>query len=102
MSKNKTKTQKIIRIGNSVGVTLDYEFLTKNDLKVGDTIQSHYGSDEASITFLRPPTVQKQKPKLSKDEKKAILESKVDQEFRNWVEKSLKEDEESLTKLANL
>jgi hypothetical protein len=85
-----------------VGVTLDYEFLSQNSLKVGDIIQAHYGAEDATITFTSPPSVSKSTHKLSKAEKKAVLESKVSQEFRDWVEKSLQEDEESLTALANL
>lgn len=103
MADVRIKTQKILKVGNSVALTIDPHFLSEAGVSVGDTVHIRYADDGSFMTILPEKKVSKDiQKRFKKAEKAAVLESKVTLEFREWVEKSLNEDEESLRKLANL
>lgn len=103
MDNTYTKTQKLIKVGNSLATTLDPQFLRQAGIKAGDSLSLHYAADGAYATLIPAKTVNKmEKMKVNKAEREAVLMSKVTPEFQTWVEKSLEEDAEALKKLANL
>lgn len=107
--KDFTKTQKVIRVGNSYAVTLDSKFVNENELKSGDRVVGSYNKTHVAYAIpksqpltLRDSGDSKQSRKLTKTQKKAVLYSKITPEFSQWVDKTLDEDKEILEKLANL
>lgn len=107
--KDFTKTQKVIKVGNSYAVTLDSKFVKENNLQAGEQIigsysASHvaYAAPATKVLKLRDDTDLKYGKKLTKTEQRAVMHSKVTPEFIDWVDKSIKEDKEVLEKLANL
>lgn len=102
MSQITTKNQKLIKIGNSFGITLDPDFIRSNNMQVGSQMNVRY-HEQGTVTLVpgkNPDDLMEKKVK--EEEKQAVIDSKVSPEFRSWVEKSLQEDEESLKALANL
>lgn len=81
--------QKIIKIGNSVGVTLPYEIREELDLKLGDSVSVDYMPGGKSII-------------LSKKEKgKDASFSSITPDFMKVVEKVNKQYGPALKELAN-
>lgn len=104
-----TKTQKVIKVGNSYAVTLDSKFVDENQLKAGDQIVGSYSKSHVAYAAPQnqPMTLKdsgnlKYGKKLSKTEKRAVMYSKVTPEFTSWVDKTLEEDKNILEELANL
>jgi hypothetical protein len=106
-----TKTQKVIRVGNSYAVTLDSKFVNANNLQAGDQIVGSYSQTHVAYAASRQQTMvikdtgaQKYEAgkKLTKTEQKAVLQSKITPEFIDWIDKTLEEDREALEELANL
>jgi antitoxin component of MazEF toxin-antitoxin module len=103
MADLKIKTQKIIKVGNSLAVTLDRKFLDRCRLQEGSDLIAKYDEDTASVTFATPDTyAASQGRPLQVAEQKAVYKTKFDPEFLAWVENFLQEDKEALDKLANL
>jgi len=104
MIMTKTKTQKIIKVGNSYALTLDKKFVDRAKLKIGEPMVAQYSTTSSAMSFARPEDLAKIKTpgKLSKAEKRAVLNSKITPEFQTWVEKTLEEDKQALEELANL
>jgi hypothetical protein len=104
MSEPKIKTQKLIKIGNSLGLTLNSKFLDRARLEEGSEVIVRYDEENDSITIAPPTTYAGTKDfgVLSVAEKKAVYSTRVTPEFQEWVENMLKEDKEALEKLANL
>lgn len=98
MSQNKIKTQKIIKVGNSYAVTLDKKFLDGSNLTVNDALVVEYGQDNIHI---RPQTPQELSPEERKERQKQVLASRIDPEFRDWVDQTIKDDKEVLEALLN-
>ena len=103
MQRLRMDRQKVVTIGNSLGVTIDPQFLQKAGLSKGAEVVVRY-ADEAGYFTIVPAEQfdEKTTHQPLAAEKEAELEAKVDPEFRKWVEKSLDEDAESLKELANL
>lgn len=103
-----TKTQKVIKVGNSYAVTLDSKFVEENELQAGDQIVGSYSASHvayaapASHLTLKDGSDLKHGKKLTKTEQRAVMHSKVTPEFMDWVDKNIEEDKEVLEKLANL
>lgn len=101
------QTQKIIKVGNSLAVTLDKQFIGQSGLKAGDHVVMRYDETTPSaILSIKDHseniyTVGTSK-KLTKQQKMKNLSSEITPEFRNWVKNSLEEDKESMDALANL
>ena len=104
MSQIKLKTQKIIKVGNSYAVTLDKEFLDQNSLHDGGILIAQYDASSAHVSFTTPDHLAAQNihGRLSHEEKKAVLASKITPELEEWTENFLKENKEALEELANL
>lgn len=106
---NSLKYQKIIKVGNSLGVTLDRDFVTKTGIQAGDQMAVSYDADEKVVSFAAADssmaTTLGDKP-MSQHEyetfKKSKLASKITPELEAWVEKFLEENKEAMDKLANL
>lgn len=100
----KTKTQKIIKVGNSYALTLDKKFVDKNRLKIGEPMVAQYSATSSAMSFSRPEDLAKTKPqgKLTKEEKRTVLNSQITPELREWTDNFLKENAEAMQELANL
>lgn len=90
--KKKIHIQRIIRVGNSLAVTLDREFVNKYGLKASQQVYVLYTNNPPRIVV---------KPDLTEGPvftEKDIL--KLPKEFQIWIKKFIKEDRESLQALA--
>lgn len=99
------KYQKIIKVGNSLAITLDREFVIQTGIKAGDEMAINYQPEQKVVSYA--PVAESGVMKVSDGnannyEAKAKLASAITPEFQEWVKKSLAEDKESLQKLANL
>lgn len=94
--------QKVVTIGNSLGVTIDPQFMQRAGLKKGAEVVVRYADKAGYFTVVPAEGFEEKNTKPLQAEKEAELESKVTPEFRQWVKKSLEEDAESLKELANL
>lgn len=98
-----TRQQKIFSAGNSAGIVVDSQFLAKAGISKGQTVDVRYAQDGSFMTIITSKKMTKKlEDAVKKQEKMAVLEAKVGEEFRSWVEKSLVEDAQSLKELANL
>ena len=99
-------TQKIIRVGNSLAITLDSTFAKSANLKHGSKLQIEYDHDSGALTAktVEPYRQGKdqQAPVLSDKQQEEYVSSKITPEFRAWVKKSLEHDAEAMKELANL
>lgn len=93
------KYQKVIKVGNSLAVTLDPKFISQVNIQVGDELAASYTSETGVISLAK--TAKKLARKKS-TEKSAVISARVNPEFQQWVEQSLKEDEEAMVKLKDL
>lgn len=107
MNDVKTKSQKVIRVGNSYAVTIDKAYIDKYAIKV---------SDAMSMTYYAASPMIKMSPEKSgsigdlsglddttkKEMKTAHLASEISPEFRAWVKQTLEEDKEAMEELAHL
>ena len=93
------KYQKVIKVGNSLAVTLDPRFVAQADLNVGDQLAASYKHKDGVISLAK--TSKSLEGKLL-SEKEAIVSAKVTPEFQQWVEHSLLEDSEAMEKLKDL
>lgn len=99
-----TKTQKIIKVGNSYALTLDKKFVDRTHLKIGEPMVAQYSATSSAMSFARPEDLAKIKDsgKLSQADKRAVLNSKITPELRNWTDNFLKENAQAMKELANL
>lgn len=107
--KDFTKQQKVIKVGNSLAVTLDRAFIDAHDVKPGDPIVASYAESHVAYAVPNPdPMILKDAGNteygktLSKAEQRAVMHSRITPEFKDWVDKMLEEDKEALEALANL
>lgn len=107
--KDFTKTQKVIRVGNSYAVTLDSKFVKENNLQAGQQIigsysASHvaYAAPATKVLKLRGDTDLKYGKKLTTTEQRAVMHSKVTPELKDWTDGFLAENKQALEELANL
>lgn len=90
--KKKIHTQRVIRVGNSLAVTLDHEFVKEYGLKATQQVYVLYTKNPPKIVV---------KPDLTEGltfTEKDI--QKLPKEFQAWVKKFIEEDRESLQALA--
>jgi len=90
----KIHTQNIIRVGNSLAITLNKAFVDAYKLKAKQQVYILYTQYPPRI-IVKPDF--SQGPSLTQSD----IE-KLPKEFRNWVKKFLKEDREALKALALL
>lgn len=98
------KYQKIIKVGNSLAVTLDRDFVTQTGIKHGDQVAVNYEPEQKVVSYapVESSGAMGVAEPMEKYNAKAKVAAVVTPEFQEWVEKSLEEDKESLKKLANL
>ncbi len=101
------QTQKIIKVGNSLAVTLDKQFIDQSGLRAGDNVVMRYDETAPSAVLSIKDRGENiyttgTSKKLTKQEKMKNLSAEISPEFRDWVKNSLEEDKESLDALANL
>ena len=104
-----TKTQKVIKVGNSYAVTLDSKFVDENQVKAGDQVVGSYSKSHVayavpknqSMTLKDSASLEYGK-KLSKAEKRAVMHSKVTPELSSWTDDFLKKNKQAMEELANL
>jgi hypothetical protein len=80
-------------------VTIDPEFVRKTGLSTGKAITARYSMSGAYITLFPGDDVD---TNMKKEEKEAVLSQTISQEFRDWVEKSIEEETQSLHELSHL
>jgi|GEM_PF-801337 len=95
------KNQKIIKVGNSYALTIDSDFVKRTALKVGESVLVQYNPSSASASFARPDDFAKAKKsgKLSHDEKRTVLASKITPELQEWTKDMLIKDKALLEAL---
>lgn len=99
-----SKTKNFIKVGNSFAVIVDRSFVDRyfDGGKAPITMDLDVEQRKVSFSPAQNATGSTQNKKLTKTQKTAVLESKLSKEFRDWVEKSLDEDEQALKELAHL
>lgn len=97
------KMQKVIKVGNSLAVTLDREFVRATKLTAGQTIAASYKIEKGVVSLA--PSKQNLQGKgvsaLLESEKKAVVSGKITPELQKWTDNFIKENKEALEKLAN-
>jgi antitoxin component of MazEF toxin-antitoxin module len=105
MSSSNLKYQKIIKVGNSLAITLDRDFVNKTEIKAGDEVAVNYQPDQKVVSYA--PVAHNGAAKVSdapnqKYQAGAKLASTITPELEAWVENFLEENKEAMKKLANL
>lgn len=93
-----TPTKKIIKIGNSYGVTLERSLLEKSNMKLGDPLTLRVEQGEIVISPVKKEKAKKQVAR----ERRTTLRSKISPELQQWTEEFLKENAQALEELAHL
>lgn len=101
------KTQKVIKVGNSLAISLDAGFVAGAGIKHGDHLTLRYDVSQQSAVLSTKETPENRYAtssgtKLSKTEKEAYLSKEITPEYQEWVKKTLEEDREAMEELANL
>lgn len=89
-----TKTQKLIKVGNSYAVTIDKQF-----------VQQHFSSQpQAEIKIDMDRGEFSVRPAIASGSRnvKHALSEKITPELQQWTQKFLRDNKEALEKLANL
>ena len=90
------KYQKVIKVGNSLAVTLDRGFVQKTGIKAGDQMAASYKADRELVsmaTSLKGVEVV--------DETEVVVASKITPELESWTKAFLSRNELALKELAN-
>lgn len=95
------KYQKIIKVGNSLAVTLDADFVKQTGLKAGDTMAASYKPDH-KVLSLAESADHSFGASLIDTESEATLAGKITPELQQWTEEFLADNKEAMDKLKNL
>lgn len=93
--------QKVIKVGNSLAVTIDKKQAQLMKIEPGQSMAVVY-KPEKGVMSLATSAHNLSEIQLVAEEKQAYVSGKVTPEFRDWVEKSLEEDQEAMKRLADL
>lgn len=93
--------QKVIKVGNSLAITLDREFVIKTGIKAGDEMAVVY-KPEKGVLSAAQSAEQVTESGMVKEEKTAYVTGKVTPELKEWTERFIQENEEALKKLAEV
>lgn len=85
--------QKIIKVGNSAGVTIPKEYFTELRLKIGQPVLVDFDSNERIIK-INP------KPKIGKKSDKRLSSMSLTPEFIAWANKFIADNKELFKELA--
>ncbi len=100
----KLKYQKIIKVGNSLAVTLDRDFVTQTGVKHGDEVAVNYQADQKVVSYapVEPSGAMEVAESMEKYNAKAKVAAVVTPELEEWTENFIEENKQALKKLANL
>lgn len=91
--------QKVIKVGNSLALTLDSKQAALMNITAGQELAAAYNSTMGIVSFSRT----KQGLADAKiTEKEAVMAGKITPELKQWTDKFLFENEEAMKKLADL
>jgi hypothetical protein len=93
--------QKVIKVGNSLAVTLDIKFIQKAGIVAGQEMAVVYKA-EKGIMSLAKSSMGVSDTGIVAEEKAAYMTGKITPELEEWTKKFLIENQESMKKLANL
>lgn len=94
------KTQKVIKVGNSLAVTLDKDFVTKTGIQAGDGLVADYDAKHQFVSVSKSANGNTTAAKVSK--KRAIVAGKITPELEAWTDKFLEKNEEAMIALKDL
>lgn len=99
-----TKTQKVIKVGNSLAGILDSTFISQTGINPGDqvTIRTTPARPQRLSAKESPEIRYSTGTKRAKEEKEAYLSKEITPEYQKWVQKTLEEDREAMEALAHL
>lgn len=100
MDTQKFKTQKYIKVGNSTAITVDSDYMRRENLTSGDEVVVKYTDDGVMIVI--PKHVLAKIQLGDAEEKVQTLTSKITPELIGWTQSFVTENKEALEKLANL
>jgi len=95
------KYQKVIKVGNSLAVTLDQAFVQQTNMKVGDRLAATYRPDMKLFSMADMKSGVSDKAK-AQNESRAIVSGKITPELEQWTDNFLKENKEALEALKDL
>lgn len=95
------KYQKVIKVGNSLAVTLDQAFVQQAAIKAGDNLAASYQPDKRLFSMSQSKNGVQGAGVLN-NEAKAILSAKITPELESWTDSFLKENQEALEALKDL
>jgi antitoxin component of MazEF toxin-antitoxin module len=93
------KTQKVIKVGNSLAVTLDKKFVQLANIEPGQPLAVVYTPEKGLLSMAKS-----EKALMVKDqsEKAAYVTGKITPELKEWTDTFLLENEEAMKKLKDL
>lgn len=95
------KYQKVIKVGNSLAVTLDQSFIQQTGLQVGDSLAATYRPEMKLFSMADVKNGVSETSRI-KNESKAIVSGKITPELENWTDNFLKENKVALEALKDL
>lgn len=93
--------QKVIKVGNSMALTLDSKQAAIMSIKVGQELAVNYKPEKGVVAFGIPKDM-KNAGVVMDAEKEVIMATKITPELQQWTDRFLMENEESMKKLADL
>jgi antitoxin component of MazEF toxin-antitoxin module len=96
---NMIKMQKVIKVGNSLAVTLDRDFVAKTGIVAGDLMAASYKPEKKVLSMAQSKTALKGKLTT---EKESIVSSKVTPELEEWMDSFLERNKEAMEALKDL
>jgi len=93
--------QKVIKVGNSLAVTMDNQFIRETGIKVGQKLAVVY-KPEKGIMSVAQSQSGVSSGVLVAEEQQAYMAGKITPELKGWTDKFLVENQEAMKKLADL
>jgi antitoxin component of MazEF toxin-antitoxin module len=93
--------QKVIKVGNSLAVTMDKHFIQETGIRAGQDLAVVYKSDRGIMSVSKTKTGVSQ-GELVAEEKQAYMAGKITPELKEWTDKFLVDNQEAMKKLADL
>ncbi len=95
------KYQKVIKVGNSLAVTLDQGFIAQAGIIAGDTLAASY-KPEVKLFSMTQSKNNLNRKSSSVNEAKSVVSSKITPELEAWTENFLHENKIALEALKDL
>ena len=94
------KYQKVIKVGNSLAVTLDSDFVKKTGIKAGDQMAAAYKPDIR--IFSMADSISALDSGGNTSEPASVLAGKINPELEAWTDNFLQENREAMIRLKDL